>query len=263
MTITTTELPTLTGTWALDPAPHPPRLLRQARDGRHRPRRVRCLRGHPRPRRREPGQQHRARSPSRPRASTAATPSATRHVRSADFLDVETYPTLAFVSSEVRIDGDDFVLVGDLTVQGRHPPGRDRRRDRGHRQPTRWATPASASPARPRSAARTSASPGTSPSRPAASWSATRSRSPSTSAPSSRPDVAPNPAPFGRTPPDAAARKAPRPGDGPRPSASTVRPSRSGAGEPGAQAVLAVHDLCDRRRTPRACAPATGRPGRS
>ena len=39
------------------------------------------------------------------------------HVRSADFLDVEKYPTLTFRSTDVRVDGDDFVLVGDLTVR--------------------------------------------------------------------------------------------------------------------------------------------------
>ena len=44
------------------------------------------------------------------------------HVRSADFLDVENHPTLTFRSREVRVDGDDFVLVGDLTVRGTTQP---------------------------------------------------------------------------------------------------------------------------------------------
>jgi polyisoprenoid-binding protein YceI len=44
------------------------------------------------------------------------------HVRSADFLDVENYPTLTFRSTSVRSDGDDFVLVGDLTVRGTTRP---------------------------------------------------------------------------------------------------------------------------------------------
>jgi polyisoprenoid-binding protein YceI len=44
------------------------------------------------------------------------------HVRSADFLDVENYPTLSFASTEVRQDGDDYVLVGDLTVRGTTRP---------------------------------------------------------------------------------------------------------------------------------------------
>jgi polyisoprenoid-binding protein YceI len=40
------------------------------------------------------------------------------HVRGADFLDVESYPTLTFSSTDVRRDGDDFVLAGDLTIHG-------------------------------------------------------------------------------------------------------------------------------------------------
>ncbi len=39
------------------------------------------------------------------------------HVRSADFLDVENFPALTFTSREVRVDGGDFVLVGDLTIK--------------------------------------------------------------------------------------------------------------------------------------------------
>ncbi|MGH3098064.1 MAG: YceI family protein [Streptosporangiales bacterium] len=42
-----------------------------------------------------------------------------RHVRSADFLDVEQYPTIEFASTEVRdFDGDTFTLVGELTLHG-------------------------------------------------------------------------------------------------------------------------------------------------
>ena len=40
------------------------------------------------------------------------------HVKGADFLDVENYPTLTFHSTSVRADGDEFVLVGDLTIHG-------------------------------------------------------------------------------------------------------------------------------------------------
>ena len=40
------------------------------------------------------------------------------HIKSADFLEVETYPTVTFASTEVRPDGDDYVLVGDLTIRG-------------------------------------------------------------------------------------------------------------------------------------------------
>lgn len=41
------------------------------------------------------------------------------HIRSADFLDVATYPTMEFTSTEVRdVDGATFTLVGDLTMRG-------------------------------------------------------------------------------------------------------------------------------------------------
>jgi len=41
------------------------------------------------------------------------------HVRSADFLDVEKFPTIEFRSLEVRdFDGESFTLVGDLTLHG-------------------------------------------------------------------------------------------------------------------------------------------------
>ena len=40
------------------------------------------------------------------------------HLRSPDFFDVAQYPTITFVSKEVRnIDGDTFELVGDLTIK--------------------------------------------------------------------------------------------------------------------------------------------------
>ncbi|ALE07214.1 polyisoprenoid-binding protein [Arthrobacter sp. ERGS1:01] len=40
------------------------------------------------------------------------------HVRSADFFDVETFPTLTFVSSAVSGTEDDFELTGELTIRG-------------------------------------------------------------------------------------------------------------------------------------------------
>jgi len=41
------------------------------------------------------------------------------HLRSADFLDVETYPELTFKSTRVvKIDGSDLVIAGDLTIRG-------------------------------------------------------------------------------------------------------------------------------------------------
>jgi polyisoprenoid-binding protein YceI len=41
------------------------------------------------------------------------------HLRSADFFEVDAYPTIAFKSTDVRdVNGDRFVLVGDLTMHG-------------------------------------------------------------------------------------------------------------------------------------------------
>jgi polyisoprenoid-binding protein YceI len=40
------------------------------------------------------------------------------HVKSADFFDVEKYPTATFVSTGVRADGDTYVLDGDFTLKG-------------------------------------------------------------------------------------------------------------------------------------------------
>ncbi|WP_248126043.1 YceI family protein [Micrococcus lacusdianchii] len=41
------------------------------------------------------------------------------HLRGEDFFDVEKHPTMTFRSTEVRdVDGEEFVLVGDLTVRG-------------------------------------------------------------------------------------------------------------------------------------------------
>lgn len=39
------------------------------------------------------------------------------HVKSADFLDVEQFPTLSFRSTGVRQDGDDWKVDGELTVK--------------------------------------------------------------------------------------------------------------------------------------------------
>lgn len=42
-----------------------------------------------------------------------------QHIRSADFLNVQQYPTIEFTSTEVRdFDGETFTLVGELTVHG-------------------------------------------------------------------------------------------------------------------------------------------------
>ena len=40
------------------------------------------------------------------------------HIRSADFLDAEKFPEITFTSTAIRAKGDDFELVGDLTLHG-------------------------------------------------------------------------------------------------------------------------------------------------
>ena len=40
------------------------------------------------------------------------------HLKSPDFLDVENFPTLTFVSTAVVAKGDDVIVTGDLTIHG-------------------------------------------------------------------------------------------------------------------------------------------------
>ena len=40
------------------------------------------------------------------------------HLRSPDFFDVETHAEMTFRSTGVRADGDDYVLMGELTLMG-------------------------------------------------------------------------------------------------------------------------------------------------
>ena len=40
------------------------------------------------------------------------------HLRSADFFDVQKYPSITFKSKQVRPDGDDLLVVGDLSIHG-------------------------------------------------------------------------------------------------------------------------------------------------
>lgn len=40
------------------------------------------------------------------------------HLKSADFFDAETHPTMNFVSTAVEKDGDDYIVKGDLTIKG-------------------------------------------------------------------------------------------------------------------------------------------------
>jgi len=40
------------------------------------------------------------------------------HIRSADFFEVETHPTMTYRSTGVRHDGNDYILDGELTLKG-------------------------------------------------------------------------------------------------------------------------------------------------
>ncbi len=40
------------------------------------------------------------------------------HIRSADFFEVDAHKTMTYRSTGVRVDGDDYVLDGDLTLRG-------------------------------------------------------------------------------------------------------------------------------------------------
>ena len=41
------------------------------------------------------------------------------HLQSPDFFDTERYPELRFESTQIRIEGDEAILEGDLTIKGR------------------------------------------------------------------------------------------------------------------------------------------------
>ena len=49
-------------------------------------------------------------------------PNRDNHIRSADFFEVESHPTMTFHSTGVRRDGGDFLLDGDLTIRGTTKP---------------------------------------------------------------------------------------------------------------------------------------------
>ena len=40
------------------------------------------------------------------------------HIKTPDFFDIENYPTLTFVSTNVERDGSDWAITGDLTING-------------------------------------------------------------------------------------------------------------------------------------------------
>ncbi len=49
-------------------------------------------------------------------------PDRDNHIRSADFFEVESHPTMTFRSTGLRRGGDDFLLDGELTIRGTTRP---------------------------------------------------------------------------------------------------------------------------------------------
>jgi len=41
-----------------------------------------------------------------------------QHIQSADFFEVETYPTMTFKSTGIRVEDGEYILDGDLTLKG-------------------------------------------------------------------------------------------------------------------------------------------------
>ena len=108
------------------------------------------------------------------------------HLRSPDFFDADTYPTITFRSTNVEPGSSGtWAVTGDLTVRDITRPI-TLQVDFDGAAAHRSATSASPSAQPPKSIARTGVSPGTWPWRPAACSSARRSASSSTSKPSPR-----------------------------------------------------------------------------
>lgn len=53
-----------------------------------------------------------------PRSITTNNEMRDGHLQSGDFFEVETYPTIAFRSTGAKLDGEQLVLSGDLTIRG-------------------------------------------------------------------------------------------------------------------------------------------------
>jgi polyisoprenoid-binding protein YceI len=116
-TATTTDLATLTGTWTIDGA-----HSRVGFSAKHAM--VTTVRGYF-----ETFEGSLTLDGSDPAKSTAnvtiqaasfdtGVPDRDGHVRGSDFLDVENFPTLTFVSTAVSQHGDDYTMIGDLTIKG-------------------------------------------------------------------------------------------------------------------------------------------------
>ena len=52
----------------------------------------------------------------------SGSPDRDAHLKGEDFFDVEKYPTMRFVSSSIEKDGDDYKVVGELTIKDQTRP---------------------------------------------------------------------------------------------------------------------------------------------
>jgi polyisoprenoid-binding protein YceI len=52
----------------------------------------------------------------------SGSPDRDAHLRSADFFDVESFPTMTFVTTSIQPDGDRYRVIGDLTIKGHTHP---------------------------------------------------------------------------------------------------------------------------------------------
>lgn len=50
------------------------------------------------------------------------TPDRDGHLRSADLFEIDKFPTMTFVSTGIKQDGDTYVIAGDLTIKGVSKP---------------------------------------------------------------------------------------------------------------------------------------------
>ncbi len=115
---TTTSTPATTTTWKLDPAHSSRRVQGQAHDDLQREGQLQRPLRHPhRARHRRHALQRRGLH----RRRTVSTGDAQRdaHLKSADFFDVEKYPTMTFKSTSVKPNGDGgYKVTGDLALHG-------------------------------------------------------------------------------------------------------------------------------------------------
>ena len=81
------------------------------------PRPVRRLHRHRHASTRPPRPTRRSTCPSTSPPSTTGSADRDGHLKSGDFFDTETYPNITFVSTDVKRDGSDWAITGDLTIK--------------------------------------------------------------------------------------------------------------------------------------------------